>query len=327
MNIKSLLKKYAIIFVLFGLMLLFGAISPTFLSIDNLTNILIQQSYVIIASIGLAFVMISGGMDLSIGYQISLISVITSILMVWYNLPIAVAIITGLLTGILLGLINGIASVKLKVHTLIITLGTMTIFEGVSYIISKSNPIFGLSPTFKFIGQGYVLGIPLPVIIMIVCALIASFILNKTYFGRYVYALGGNEEAARLAGVNVNKMKLIIFSICGFFVAMASIILVARAGSATSATGVGTEFTCMTAAVLGGVSFKGGSGKVWGVITGVIILGVLSNGMQIIGLGTYPQYIAKGIVLLAAVGFDTYQKSGKVVRKKIREGTGKLLAQ
>ncbi|MCM8710311.1 ABC transporter permease [Clostridium sp. SYSU_GA19001] len=327
MNIKSLLKKYAIILVLIGLILLFGAISPIFLSVNNLINILIQQSYVIIAAIGLSFVMISGGMDLSVGYQMSLVSVITTISMIWFKLPMAAAIIIGLLTGILLGLINGIASVKLKVHTLIVTLGTMTIFQGVSYIISKSNPIFGLSPAFKFIGQGYILAIPFPVIIMMICALIASFILNKTYFGRYIYALGGNEEAARLAGVNVNQMKLIIFAMCGLFVALASIVLVARAGSATSATGVGIEFTCMTAAVLGGISFKGGSGKVWGVITGVLILGVLSNGMQIVGLGTYPQYVAKGLVLLAAVGFDTYQKSKKVVKKRRIKETKQSVTQ
>lgn len=302
------LKKYVIILVLFGLIAFFSIVSPYFLSVSNLVNIFVQQSYVIIAAIGLSFVMIGGGMDLSIGYQMSLVSVITSISMMWFDIPIGLAIVIGVITGIALGMVNGFAAIKLKVHPLIITLGTMTIFQGLSYLISKSNPIFGLPDSFKFIGQGYVGPIPFSVIIMIIVALIASFLLNMTYFGRYVYALGGNEEAARLGGVSVNKMKLLIFAICGFFVSISAIILVARAGSATSATGVGTEFTCMTAAVLGGISFKGGSGKVWGVITGVLILGVLSNGMQIIGLGTYPQYIAKGLVLLAAVGFDTYQK-------------------
>lgn len=311
-----LAKKYAIILVLVGLIGLFSAISPVFFSWDNFVNIFTQQSYVVIAAIGLSFVMISGGMDLSIGYQMSLVAVLTSMLMKWYNFSIPLAIVIGLFVGVILGLINGYAAVKLKVHPLIITLGTMTVFQGVSYIISKSNSIYGLDPAFKFIGQGYVLGIPFSVILMIIVILIASFILNKTYFGRYIYALGGNEEAARLAGVNIDKMKLIVFGMCGFFVSVATIVLVARAGSASSATGPGTEFTCMTAAVLGGISFKGGEGKVWGVVTGVLILGVLSNGMQIIGMGTYPQYIAKGLVLLAAVGFDTYEKSIKKKRNK-----------
>ncbi len=321
MYIKSLaldvLKKYAIILVLVGIIILFSLISPYFFSWRNLVNIFIQQSYVIIAALGLSFVMISGGMDLSIGYQISLVGVITAMSMVWFNLSIPVAIMLGIITGICLGLFNGLASITLKVHSLIITLGTMTIFQGISYIITNSNPIYGLASEFKFIGQGYILGIPFSVILMIIFALVASFILNKTYFGRYVYAIGGNEEAARLSGVNVKKMKLLIFSLSGLFVATAAIILVSRAGSATSATGVGTEFTCITAAVLGGVSFKGGSGKVWGVITGVLILGVLSNGMQIVGLGVYPQYIAKGLVLLGAVGFDTYQKTKKGKDNKI----------
>ncbi len=312
MKVKETAKKFTILYVLIGLIVLFSILNPVFFSIQNLTNIFVQQSYVIIAAIGLAFIMISGGMDLSVGYQMSLVGVITALAIMWWELPVPAAVLIGLAAGIVLGLINGVAAVYLKVHPLIITLGTMTIFQGVSYIISNSNPIFGLPDSFKYLGQGYVLGIPVSVILMVLIAAAASIILNKTYFGRYVYALGSNEEAAHLAGVNVRFMKICVFMISSFFVAISAIILVARAGSATSATGVGTEFTCMTAAVLGGVSFKGGAGKVWGVITGVLILGVLSSGMQIIGLGTYPQYVAKGLVLLAAVGFDTYQKSGKV---------------
>lgn len=315
--IVNTIKKYAIVLVLIGLIIMFSIISPVFFTASNLINIFVQQSYVIIAAIGLAFVMISGGIDLSIGYQMSLVSIITSMSMMWFNLPIPVAILIGLFTGVILGVFNGLASNKLKVHPLIITLGTMTIYQGLSYIISKSNPIFGLPAEFKFIGQGYIGPIPFSVILMVIVALTASFILNKTYFGRFVYAVGGNEEASRLAGIQIERMKLIIFAICGFFVAISAIILVARAGSATSATGVGTEFTAITAAVLGGISFKGGSGKIWGVIIGVLILGVLSNGMQIVGLGTYPQYVAKGLVLLAAVWFDTYQKEKQsVVNKK-----------
>ena len=316
MKILNILKKYTIFFVLLLLIVFFSIIKPEFCTLRNFINILTQQSYVIIASVGLAFIMISGGMDLSIGYQMSLVSVLVAIAIMWWGLPIPLAIIFGLAVGICLGLINGIASIKLKVHPLIITLGTMTIFQGASYIISNSNPIFGLPKSFKFLGQGRLLGIPVCVIIMIIVVLIASFILNKTYFGRYTYAIGSNEEATHLAGVNVNRIKKIIFSICGFFVALSSILLLARSGSATSALGVGTEFTGMTAAVLGGVSFKGGSGKISGVVVGVLILGILSSGMQIIGLGTYPQYIAKGIVLLAAIGLDNYQKKSQFMNKE-----------
>jgi ribose/xylose/arabinose/galactoside ABC-type transport system permease subunit len=322
MDIKRIiltgLKKNALIFVLIGIIALFSVLSPYFLRVNNLINIFIQQSFVIMASIGLAFVMISGGIDLSIGYQISLVGVITTISMIWFKLPIPIAIVLGLITGTCLGFLNGLLSNKLKVHPLIITLGTMTIFQGVSFIISRANPIYNLPDGYKFIGQGFIGPIPLSVIIMVSIALVANFILSKTYFGRFVYAIGGNEEAARLAGIPVENIKLMVFSISSFFVAISAVVLVARAGSATSLTGVGTEFSAITACILGGVSFKGGSGRIGGVIIGVLILGVLANGMQIIGLGTYPQFVARGVVFLAAIGFDTYQKSVRNTRQDRR---------
>ncbi len=311
------LKKYAIILVLIGLMILFSIWSPYFFTLQNLTNVFVQQSYVIIAAVGLAFVMISGGMDLSIGYQMSLVGVTVAVLMKWLSWPIPLAISAGLVLGIVLGLINGVASIKLKVHPLIITLGTMTVFQGASYIVSNQSVILNLDPKFKFIGQGYIFDfIPVSVVLMIVVIFSASFLLNKTYIGRYIYAIGGNDEASRLAGINIKAVKLLVFGLCGFFVSLAAIVLFARAGSASSTTGPGTEFTAITAAVLGGISFKGGEGKMWGLFTGVLILGVLSNGMQLIGMGTYAQYIVKGLVLLAAVGFDTYQKNQKIKQKR-----------
>jgi len=310
------LKKYVIVFVLIFIILVFGIISPVFLSVNNLVTILNQNAYLIIATVGVTMVMISGGTDLSVGYQISLVGVVTTILIKWVGLPIYISITIGLLVGSFLGFINGFASVKLKVHPMITTLGTMTIFQGISYILSQSKAIYDLPEGFKFIGQGYIGPIPFSVIMMIVIALIATFILQKTYFGRYIYAIGGNPEAARLAGINVNAMKVIVFSISGLFVAIAAIVLVGRSGAANSSMGPGTEFSAITAAVLGGVSFKGGEGEVWAVVTGVLILGVLANGMQIVGFGIYPQYIVKGLILLAAIGFDTYQKQVRV--KKVR---------
>ena len=302
-------QKFAIIFVLIGLVAFFSFLSPFFLTQQNLTNIFVQQSYVIIAAVGLSFVMISGGMDLSIGYLMSVVGVTTAALLKWVGLPLPVSILLGLLTGVLLGVFNGYASIKLKVHTLIVTLGTMTIFQGLSYIISNQSVILNLPQEFKFLGQGYLFDtIPFSVVLMLISVGVASFVLNFTWFGRHVYAIGSNEEAARLSGVNVNLVKMVVFSICGFFVAVAGLVLFARSGSASSATGPGTEFTAMTAAVLGGISFKGGEGKMWGLVTGVLILGVLSNGMQLVGLNTYAQYIVKGFVLLLAVGFDLLQK-------------------
>jgi len=215
-----------------------------------------------------------------------------------------------------MGLCNGVASVTLKVHSLIVTLGSMTVFQGASYIISQQSAIINLPRSFKFIGQGYLIQhIPVSVVLMIISVGVASFILNITSIGRMIYAIGGNEDAAYLSGIPVKKVKVFVYALCSFFVAVAAVVLFARSGSAASSTGPGTEFTCMTAAVLGGISFKGGEGKMWGLVTGVLILGVLANGMQLVGLNTYAQYIVKGFVLLAAVGFDTYQKSVRPIRR------------
>ena len=305
------MKELTLVIVLFVLLLLFYCFAPKFMTIENIKNILVQNAYIIVSSIGMAFVIIGGGIDLSVGYQISLIGVITTISIQWFHLPVWCSVLIGLMIGTLLGAINGFLSVKLQVHPMVITLATMAIYQGISYIITNSNSIYGLPDSFKFIGQGKILEIPVSIIITVIVLIGATFFLSKTYPGRYIYALGGNGEAARLSGVNTSAMRVISFAICGFFVAVASILLVSRSGSMNSSVGAGTEFTCITAAVLGGVSMAGGEGKVWKVCVGAIILGVLSNGMQFVGLGVYPQYVAKGIILMAAISFDTYQKTAK----------------
>ena len=305
------MKELTLVIVLFVLLLLFYCFAPKFMTMENIKNILVQNAYIIVSSIGMAFVIIGGGIDLSVGYQISLIGVITTISIQWFHLPVWCSVLIGLMTGTLLGAINGFLSVKLQVHPMVITLATMAIYQGISYIITNSNSIYGLPDSFKFIGQGKILGIPVSIIITVIVLIGATFFLSKTYPGRYIYALGGNGEAARLSGVNTSAMRVISFAICGFFVAVASILLVSRSGSMNSSVGAGTEFTCITAAVLGGVSMAGGEGKVWKVCVGASILGVLSNGMQFVGLGVYPQYVAKGIILMAAISFDTYQKTAK----------------
>lgn len=318
-KITKLFSKYILLILFLVLSTIFTFLSPYFLTISNLTNIFVQQAYIIVAAVGLSFVMISGGMDLSIGYQMSLVGVITSTLMMRFGVPVYLSVLIGLVLGSLLGLFNGFMANTLKVHPLIVTLGTSTIYQGLSYTISGSKQIINLPDSFKFLGQGYIGFVPFSVIIMLVVVLVATFILNKTYFGRYIYALGSNQEAAHLAGINVKRMKLFIFMITGFIIAMASMILFARSGSAQSSTGPGTEFTCMTAAILGGISFVGGEGKVWGVVVGVLLLGVLGNGMQLINMGTYLQYVIRGAVLLGAVGFDIYQKEKAKKVKLIQE--------
>jgi ribose/xylose/arabinose/galactoside ABC-type transport system permease subunit len=316
-RIMAAVKQHAIPIVLVALAFFFSLATDTFLTLYNIRNIFIQCSFTIIAGIGLTFVLISGGIDLSMGFMMSLIGIITGLSITQFGMPPAVGVSMGIFLGIVLGFINGVLVVRLKVFPLIVTLATAAIFQGISYIISQSQTVIGFPESFVFIGQGYIWEIPFPVILTVIVVVVASFVLGRTYFGRYVYGIGGNEEAVKLAGVNVDRIRMALYTICGFFVSIASIVLISRSGSASSNMGPGIEFTCLTAGILGGISFKGGEGKVSGMVIGILLLTVLGNGMQLMQLGAYPQYIAKGVVLIAAVGFDTYQRKAKLASKRV----------
>lgn len=310
-RIGSVMKKNVPFLILVFLLILFAFVAPNFMTFGNLRILIRQVSFSGISAVGLMFVMISGGIDLSIGSQIVFSNVLLAIMMAEWKLPPSLAIPLILLVGTGLGAINGFLCIKLKIHPLIITLGTSAIFKGFGYIINRSRNIMGFPDSFRWFGQGYVWGIPVPVIIMVVVALIGSFILTRTYFGRKVFALGGNEEAARLGGVNINNMKVSLFMICGFITAITTVLLLSRVFAGQTITGQGLEFDCLTAALLGGVSFKGGEGTIFGLIVGIIIIGVLNNAMQLANFPDFSQTVVKGAVLLIAVAFDVYQKNRK----------------
>jgi ribose/xylose/arabinose/galactoside ABC-type transport system permease subunit len=310
-RVGSILQKNVPFLILIFLVVLFTFIAPNFMTFGNLRTLIRQISFAGISAVGLMFVMISGGIDLSIGSQIVFSNVLLAIMMVDWKLPPAIAIPLILLVGTGLGAINGFLCIKLKIHPLIITLGTAAIFKGMGYIINQSRNIMGFPDSFRWFGQGYVWGIPVPVIVMVVVALIGSFILTRTYFGRRVFALGGNEEAARLAGVNINGMKVLLFMICGFVSSITTVLLLSRVFAGQTITGQGLEFDCLTAALLGGVSFKGGEGNVFGLMVGMLIIGVLNNAMQLATFPDFSQTVVKGSVLLIAVAFDVYQKNRK----------------
>ncbi|PKO00081.1 MAG: ribose ABC transporter permease [Chloroflexi bacterium HGW-Chloroflexi-4] len=310
-QIWSFGKKNVPLLILIFLLILFTFVAPNFMTFGNLRTLIRQISFAGISSVGLMFVMISGGIDLSIGSQIVFSNVLLAIMMADWKLSPAVAIPLILLVGTGFGVINGFLSIKLKIHPLIITLGTSAIFKGMGYIINQSRNIMGFPESFRWFGQGYVWGIPVPVIVLIVVAIIGSFVLTKTYFGRQVFALGGNEEAARLAGVNLNRMKVILFMICGFCSGITAVLLLSRVFAGQTFTGQGLEFDCLTAALLGGVSFKGGEGTIFGLMVGMVIIGVLNNAMQLAAFPDFSQTVVKGAVLLIAVAFDVYQKNRK----------------
>jgi ribose/xylose/arabinose/galactoside ABC-type transport system permease subunit len=255
--------------------------------------------------------MIGGGIDLSVGYQMSLVGVVTAMCMMAYHLPAWLAMTIGILLGIILGLINGLIVTSIKIFPLIATLATATVFQGLSYIISKANTFRGYPEEFLFLTRGNVFGIPFDIVLTVVIALVVSFVYTETVFGFRLLALGGNEEASRLAGINTRRMKIAIYTICGFFTAIATMVMISKANTTNSSFGPGTEFIALTAAIVGGISFMGGEGSIQSLIAGVLLLAVLGNGMQLAGWGTYAQFIVRGMILLGAVAFDEYQRNAK----------------
>ena len=319
-NIQKIIRNNMPWLILLAVSIIFSFISPNFFSIANIINILNQNAYIITCAIGITLVMMAGQIDLSVGYQMSLIGVTMGLLVQKLGLPTPAVLLIAILEGIILSEINTFLALKLKITLLMVTVGTMTVYNGISFTISESKNLSGFDAMFKFIAKGYIGPIPFAVLITFILVVIMSIFLNKTYYGRYIYALGGNEEAARLSGINVTKTKLMIGFFEGLFVALGTIMLISRVGTAHSGTGPGTEFTVITGILLGGVSIRGGEGKLSGVVAGILIMAILANGMQLAGWGTYVQFIAKGIIMLAAIGFDVYQMTHrKVVVDKTTE--------
>lgn len=289
--------------ILLGLLILtFSILSDKFFTPLNITNILVQNVHIAVCATGVFMIMVSGGVDLSIGYQMSVAAVLVAKLLSNGVMGVFPAIVLGILICVALGCFNGVISIALNSQPMIVTLGTMAIFQGISFLISGSKTYHHLPRSFMFIGQGKIFGVvPLNALIALVLIVIVGVILNRTHIGRKIYAVGDNPEAAKLAGLNVPKIKILIFTCAGILVGVSAILLAARSGSADSNTGTGIEFTGIIACVLSGVALKGGEGTLWKAIVAVFILGVLSNGMQLINLGTYPQFIAKGIIMLVSL--------------------------
>jgi ribose/xylose/arabinose/galactoside ABC-type transport system permease subunit len=298
------IQTLGIYIALIVLLILFSFTNKAFLTPANFINILRQSSSLGIMAIGMTFVMLSGGVDLSVGTQVSIIGICTAYFMINMHINPVLSALAGFTTGILIGLVNGIIITKTKIPPMIATLGMMQIIRGISYSISSGLPIFGFPKSFAFIGQGSIGIIPFPIILLIICTVIGAFILNKTVFGRELYAIGSNAEATRLSGINVKRGTLLAYICCSIFTGIAAIITLSRINAGQPISGIGQEMNVLTSITLGGVSFTGGEGKISGVIAGVLILGVLSNGMVMAGLGEYVQLILKGLVLLFALWLD-----------------------
>lgn len=306
---KNILKSNAIWLVFILEVVIFAVASGgTFITSNNIINISRQVSYYGIAAIGMTFVILIAGIDLSIGSIITIVNVVCAYLMATMGVNMWVAVVVSLVMATLIGVLNGAMVASIGIPALIATFASQTIFEGLAYLISGGRPISGYDPNFGIFGRWSLGPVPICAIIMIICFAIGSFILNKSFFGRYFYAIGGNEEAAELSGIRVNRMKYLIYALSGLFAGLAGIVLLSRSGSAQSTVGKGLEFDVITCVVLGGVSVNGGVGRMSGVVAGVLIIGSLTNGMILMDVSEYTQMVVKGIVLAIAVGIDCMSK-------------------
>jgi ribose transport system permease protein len=298
--------------LLLALIVLGGLIalrSPYFLTTDNLLGVARAFSLTAIAAIGQTLVIITGGIDLSVGSVLAMAGLSTGMLLAsgW---PLVPAVLAGLVMGMIFGLCNGFLITRVGLPPFIATLGMLSIGRGLIYVLTKGYPVTvpREEDLLLKIGQGYVGIVPVPVIIMLVITVIFTLFLSKTTLGRYIYAVGGNEEAARLAGINVSRVKMFVYTMSGLLAAVSGIILLSRLVSAQPSAGLGFELPVIAAAIIGGTSLLGGEGTVLGAVLGAAIIGVLENGMVLLGVNTYAQQAVTGAVILLAVSIDIWQK-------------------
>jgi ribose transport system permease protein len=307
--IKDLVKRknFSVIAILFILSLILTLATDNFLTQTNLFSVMRAFSFIAIIAIGQCFVIISAGVDLSVGSVFGLVGLCTAFLMQTIGLNLPLAIISGILIGTLVGFTNGILITVLKIPPFIATLGMLSVARGFAYALTTGYPIRTPS-TFNMLGQGHLWIVPFPVVYMVVLAVIFTFILEKTVFGRRVFAIGGNEEAATISGINVKQIKLAVYALCGMLAGISGIITTARLGVAQSTSGTGYELDVIAAVIIGGASLTGGKGTVLGAVLGAAIMGVLRNGLILLNISPYWQQTVIGLVILTAIAGDQLSK-------------------
>ena len=306
------------VLILIGIVL--SIFSDVFLTYDNLISVLRQISNNMFLALGMTFVMILGGIDLSVGSIVAMCGTLTVGLMVTNGIPMIPAIALGLLLGTLAGFLNGLVVAIFRVPSFIVTLSMMNVAKGVAYVYSGGRSTRIMNSVFNEIGTGYLGFIPLPVLYMIILIAVFSILLNKTKFGTYVFAVGGNRESAHLSGVPIKKVEMIVFTMTGFLAAFAGIVLSARMYSGQPSVGEGYELDAIAACVLGGVSMSGGVGRVSGTIFGVMVIGIISNGLNLMNVSSYWQLIVKGFIIMIAVLIDTQKGKKNFITKLFARG-------
>lgn len=305
-----------ILSTLSGLVLLaafFSFATTTFFTVDNLLTVALQTAIIAIIAIGMTYVIITTGIDLSLGSNMALAAIVSGIMMT-NGMPVWLSILGGLLIGCACGFVNGFIITYGNLPPFIVTMGTMSIVRGICLVITNGIPISGLPKSFTFFGSGFLfgtddfLGIPVAVLVMIVIAVIFGWILAKTKLGRYTYAVGSNFEAARLSGINTNRTLVTVYTICGLMAAAGGLILAGRIVSAQPTAGQGYEMDAVAASVIGGTSQLGGEGMILGTIIGAFVIGVLRNGLNLMGISSFWQQIAIGVVIIGAVYLDRIKR-------------------
>lgn len=304
-RLANVTQKLGSLLGLIIMIIVVSVLNPSFLEPLNILNLLRQVSINALIAFGMTFVILTGGIDLSVGSILALSSAFIANMMLSGMDPL-LAIIIGMALGGVMGMVNGIMITKGKMAPFIATLATMTIFRGFTLVYTDGNPITGLGDSllFQLFGRGYLFGIPVPAITMLIIFLILWIVLHKTTFGRKTYAIGGNEKAAMISGIKVPRVKIIIYSLTGMLSALAGAILTSRLNSAQPTAGTSYELDAIAAVVLGGTSLSGGRGRIAGTLIGVLIIGVLNNGLNLLGVNSFYQMVVKGVVIAIAVLLD-----------------------
>lgn len=307
-NLGRFFSKYGIYFALVLLIAVLAIISPPFFTAYNLIDILRQISVIGILAVGQTFVIITAGIDLSIGSIVALSAVMAASFAHPGQYPLILPLLVGMGAGLVLGAINGVLIAKSRLAPFIVTLGMMTAARGMALVYTSGRPVFNLSNAYDFIGTGYLARIPLPVVIFAFVVLIGIFILHYTRFGRYVYAVGGNELAAKVSGINTERILIAVYILQGVLAGVAGIVLSSRVMSASPSLGEGYELDAIAAAVIGGTSLMGGIGTISGTVVGALIIGVMNNGLDMLNVSSYWQLIVKGAIIVLAVLLDKRTK-------------------
>ena len=308
---RYLYQEGTVYIILAVLVVFFGIINPKFFAARNIYNLITQSTYIIIAGMGICFVMISAGIDLSVGNQMAVCGCLAAIIMLETSLPWWVIWPVCILVGFAMGALNGLLASKLKLFPLVVTIATSEVFKGIAYTMTSSKSYSGMPDAFRALYKIKLLGLPLDVYLTILIVAVTWIVLNKTHFGRDVLAICGNKECARLSGIKADLVQPLCFAITRATFAMATSDMRAEQNQTSATTGPGTEISCLTAAIIGGISMKGGKGNVVGMVAGILVMQIIANGMQLAHWGTYAQYTVKGIILLLAIAFDALKNRPK----------------